>query len=109
MSSLACNTTAVRSFPSLPSDTLETMRYPSPAERHMMQRGSTYICDRFGVRLRELRLSRNMCQVEMAVGFGIDRSFISDVERGRKAIGLPMLEVIALGFGITLAELLRDL
>jgi ribosome-binding protein aMBF1 (putative translation factor) len=109
MSSLARNTTAIRSFPSLPSDPLEATRFPSPAERHMMQRGSTYICDRFGVRLRELRLSRNLCQVEMAIGFGIDRSFISDVERGRKSIGLPMLEVIAIGFGITLAELLRDL
>jgi transcriptional regulator with XRE-family HTH domain len=45
----------------------------------------------------------------MAVDFGIDRSFISDVERGRKSISLPMLEVIALGLKMTLSELLRDL
>jgi transcriptional regulator with XRE-family HTH domain len=45
----------------------------------------------------------------MAVDFGIDRSFISDVERGRKSISLPMLEVIALGLKMSLSELLRDL
>ena len=50
-----------------------------------------------------------MSQIDMAVAFGIDRSFISDVERGRKSIGLPMLEVIAIGFGMTLAELMENL
>ena len=37
------------------------------------------ISSRFGLRLRELRRSRNMTQLRMAVDFGIDRSFISDV------------------------------
>jgi len=45
----------------------------------------------------------------MAIDFGIDRSFISDVERGRKSISLPMLEVIALGLKMSLSELLKDL
>lgn len=67
------------------------------------------VSSRFGVRLRQLRRERNLTQLRMAVDFGIDRSFISDVERGRKSISLPMLEVIALGLKITLSELLRDL
>lgn len=82
---------------------------PSMRERRMQQSQSRFITDRFGTRLRELRTSRHMNQIDMAVAFGIDRSFISDVERGRKSIGLPMLEVIAIGFGMTLAELLDDL
>jgi DNA-binding XRE family transcriptional regulator len=78
-------------------------------ERRTDQENSRFIGDRFGLRLRELRLSRKLGQVEMAVAFGIDRSFISDVERGRKSIGLPTLEVIAIGFGMTLSELLQNL
>ncbi len=64
---------------------------------------------RFGVRLREMRKERCMTQLQMAIEFGIDRSYISDVERGRKAISLPMLEVIALGMKISLSTLFHDL
>jgi DNA-binding XRE family transcriptional regulator len=67
------------------------------------------VSSRFGLRLRELRKERNMTQLRMATDFGIDRSYISDVERGRKSISLPMLEVIALGLEISLSDLLRDL
>jgi transcriptional regulator with XRE-family HTH domain len=70
---------------------------------------SVDINSRFGARLRELRRERNLTQLRMATEFGIDRSFISDVERGRKSISLPMLEVIALGMEITLSDLLRGI
>lgn len=66
------------------------------------------VSSRFGLRLRTLRRDRNLTQVRMASAFGIDRTFISDVERGRKSISLPMLEVVALGFHMSLSELLRD-
>ncbi len=66
------------------------------------------VSSRFGVRLRELRRQRNFTQLKMATKFGIDRTFISDVERGRKSISLPILEIIALGLHMSLSELLRD-
>lgn len=67
------------------------------------------VSSRFGVRLREMRRQRNLTQLQMSVDFGIDRSFISDVERGRKSISLPMLEVMALGLKVSLSELLQGL
>ena len=67
------------------------------------------VSSRFGVRLRQLRRERNLTQLRMAEDFGIDRTFISDVERGRKSISLPMLEVVALGLKMSLSELLRDI
>lgn len=67
------------------------------------------VSSRFGRRLREMRHSRSLTQADMARKFGIDRSFISEIECGRKAISLPMLEVIALGLQITLSELFQDL
>jgi transcriptional regulator with XRE-family HTH domain len=49
-----------------------------------------------------------MTQSTLAVEFGIDRTFISDLERGRKSICLPTLEVLALGFKMSLSELLHE-
>jgi DNA-binding XRE family transcriptional regulator len=71
--------------------------------------GAVDVSSRFGLRLREMRRERNLTQLRMAREFGIDRSFISDVERGRKSISLPMLEVIALGMKVSLSELLKNL
>jgi ribosome-binding protein aMBF1 (putative translation factor) len=84
---------------------------PSSSETGLAEDASQRrdISTRFGARLRSLRQQRNMTQLRMATEFGIDRSFISDVERGKKSISLPMLEVIALGMKITLSELLQDI
>jgi len=43
----------------------------------------------------------------MAHLFGIDRGHISDMERGKKNVCLPMLEVLSKGFGISVSELMR--
>ncbi|MBB6143667.1 DNA-binding XRE family transcriptional regulator [Silvibacterium bohemicum] len=67
------------------------------------------VSSRFGRRLRELRRNSSLTQSGMAKKFGIDRSYISDVERGRKSISLPILEVIALGLRISLSDLFRDI
>lgn len=62
---------------------------------------------RFGQRLRTLRLKQGLSQVEMAYRFGIDRGHISDLERGKKNVCLPMLEVLSDGLGISISELMR--
>ena len=82
---------------------------PSPSRKPENLYLPRDVSSRFGLRLRELRRQRNMTQLRMATDFGIDRTFISDVERGRKSISLPMLEVLALGLNISLSELLRDI
>jgi DNA-binding XRE family transcriptional regulator len=76
---------------------------------HTRRQGERDICFRFGRRLRELRKERGMTQGQLADEFGINRSYLSDVEKGKKSIGLAMTEVIALGFKISLSELLRGL
>ena len=54
-----------------------------------------------------LRLKHGMSQVEMAYRFGIDRGHLSEMETGKKNVCLPMLEVLARGFEITVSELLK--
>jgi transcriptional regulator with XRE-family HTH domain len=43
----------------------------------------------------------------MAHQFGIDRGHISEIENGKKNVCLPLLEVLASGLGISIAELLK--
>jgi DNA-binding XRE family transcriptional regulator len=49
---------------------------------------STSIAVRFGMRLRRLRKNRGWTQVRTAEEFGIDRSYISDMECGKKNVCL---------------------
>ena len=64
------------------------------------------ICVRFGQRLRKLRLERGWTQTDVAVHLGMDRSFLSDLERGKREPCLRTLEVIAQGFQLTVPQLL---
>jgi transcriptional regulator with XRE-family HTH domain len=64
------------------------------------------ICIRFGQKLRKLRLERGWTQTDVAVHLGMDRSFLSDLERGKREPCLRTLEVIAQGFDLTLPQLL---
>ncbi len=65
-----------------------------------------HVSERFGKRLKVLRQEHNLTQQRMAESFGIDRSFISDVERGNRSISLHTLEIVAIGMKMTLSELL---
>lgn len=45
----------------------------------------------------------------MAEKVGIDRSYISDMERGKKNVCLPTLEILAIAFDMTIPKLLKGL
>ena len=68
-----------------------------------------HISARFGQRLRTLRVSRGYTQVQLADFLGIDRSYLSDLERGNKAPTLGYIETVAQGFNLSMSELLVDL
>lgn len=68
-----------------------------------------HISKRFGEKLRGLRKERSLTQEQMADTFGIDRSFISDVERGVRSMSLHTLEVVAIGMNLSLSELLENI
>jgi transcriptional regulator with XRE-family HTH domain len=70
---------------------------------------STDICIRFGKRLRRLRKQRAWTQAYMAEYVGMDRSFISDLENGKKEISLRNLQLLATTFGMTVSKLLSGL
>ena len=59
--------------------------------------------------MRKLRKQRNWTQVYMAEHVGMDRSFISDLENGKKEICIRNLEVLARAFDVTVSQLLARL
>jgi transcriptional regulator with XRE-family HTH domain len=64
---------------------------------------------RFGQRLRALRVRKGWTQVELADYLGLDRGYISNIERGQRNITLETVQIIAQGFGFTISQLLRGL
>jgi transcriptional regulator with XRE-family HTH domain len=60
---------------------------------------------RLGDRIRKLRKARGWTQVVMAERVGIDRSFLADVERGKRNLSILNLELIAKGFKVSLSQL----
>lgn len=61
-----------------------------------------------GLRVRKLRKSKGMSQEEFALEANLDRTYISDVERGARNISVKNLHKIARTLGISLSELLQD-
>jgi transcriptional regulator with XRE-family HTH domain len=64
---------------------------------------------RFGRRVRDLRRKRGWTQVEFSEILGLDRSYLADLERGKRNVSLRNLEIIAKGFRLSLSQLFSRL
>ncbi len=62
-----------------------------------------------GKRVRALRKKKGWTQTDMAVYLDMNRGHISDIERGKREVGLITLQVIARGLDTTMARLLKGL
>jgi transcriptional regulator with XRE-family HTH domain len=67
------------------------------------------ICVRFGARIRSLRKAKKWTQTYLSVHSGLSRTFISDVELGRKEPCLRSLETFADSLGVSMAQLMSRL
>ena len=54
----------------------------------------------FGNRIRELRQAKGISQEELAEKAGLDRTYISSVERGKRNISLLNIERLAKALGV---------
>jgi transcriptional regulator with XRE-family HTH domain len=64
---------------------------------------------RLGRRISNLRKQSGWTQIELAEKVGIDRSFLADVERGKRNISILNLALIAEGLGVTLPKMFSRL
>ena len=70
---------------------------------------ATDICIRFGRRIYALRRKRGWTQVYLAAHTGLGSVYISQLEHGKKEPGLRTIEILALSFDMTPAQLLRGI
>ncbi len=68
---------------------------------------ATDICVQVGRRIRELRLAKGWTQTYLSVHAGVGRNYISDVELGKKEIGLRNLYLLAESLDVSLEKLVR--
>lgn len=61
----------------------------------------------FGARVRNTRLALGLSQEKLALDCGLDRTYISSVERGKRNVSLINIHKLATALGIPAAELLR--
>ena len=62
-----------------------------------------------GMRIRYLRKERKMSQLALSLESGINRNYISDLEKGRRNPTLVILNKIAVSLNIDLATLLKGI
>lgn len=58
----------------------------------------------FGVRIRELRKDKGWSQVELAFRSGIDRTYMTDVENGKRNVSSQNIEKIIKALEIDIPE-----
>jgi transcriptional regulator with XRE-family HTH domain len=75
-----------------------------------MEQGDADVLKRFGKHLTELRKRAGFTSQErFAYHCEMDRTYVGDVERGKRNVSLRNLERFALKLGMSLSELLKGL
>ncbi len=62
-----------------------------------------------GMRIRYLRKERKMSQLDLSLESGINKNYLSDLEKGRRNPSLVILNKIAVALKIDLATLLKGI
>lgn len=62
----------------------------------------------FGRAVRRLRTARGMSQEKLAEAAGIHRTYIGDVERGRRNISIVNMARLAEGLAVPLSRLIQE-
>lgn len=66
----------------------------------------TNVFERFGIRLREIRLKKGISQERLAELAGLHRTYVSSVERGGRNISLENIDRLATALGEPMAKLM---
>ena len=67
-----------------------------------------HILIRYGQAVRKVRLEQGISQEELADRCGLHRTYISDVELGKRNISLENIELIAISLNRTLSDFFKE-
>ena len=62
-----------------------------------------------GMRIRYLRKQKGLSQEDLALDSGVNKNYLSDLERGERNPTIVVLEKIATSLGVTLSTLLKGI
>lgn len=79
-------------------------RMPRPSPRHALAPALVA----FGAAVQAKRIEIGVSQEALADAAGVDRSYLSSIERGLQNIGLVLAAKIAVALDVSLAELIAD-
>ena len=63
----------------------------------------------FGIRVKDLRISKRYSQEKLAELSDLDRTYIPGIESGKRNVSIVVVEKIAKAFNITISELLNQI
>lgn len=63
----------------------------------------------FGRRIRHLRVAMGFSQEQLAAKCGLDRTYISSIERGQRNVALKNIATLAQALDVSLSKLFEDL
>ena len=66
------------------------------------------LTERFGQRVRSLRLGIGLTQEEFADRCNLDRTYISGIERGVRNVSIRNVGIIARALGVKIADLFAE-
>ena len=67
------------------------------------------ICKRFGERIKQVRTQKKITQIVLCHKISMEQKTLSAVENGRMEPCLRNIELLAIGLGVPLARLFKDL
>lgn len=59
----------------------------------------------FGLTIRKIREANGMSQEDLAVTCGLHRTYISDIERGKRNVSLINIQAIAAALGVAIYQI----
>jgi transcriptional regulator with XRE-family HTH domain len=77
--------------------------------RIMAKGNSLSVLSQLGKRVAYLRKERHLSQLSLALGAGVAKSYLSDLERGQRNPTVKVLSRIASALGVSLEELFRGI
>lgn len=80
-------------------------RPPPCSNHHFLMAKRTDILIRFGEAVRGLRDAAQLTQEDFADKCGLDRTYISGIERGKRNVSLRNIEAVAKALKLSISEL----
>lgn len=65
------------------------------------------IQEKFGLSIRKLRIENGLSQERLAFEANIDRTYISDIEKGTRNISIEIIERLAIFFQLPISEIFK--